>query len=107
MKTLLIGLSILSSLGWQYCLAEEFSEEQVRELEQKCEAAREAKLKPLREAEIARCKTEKPEDPGYCERFYRDFGDSIKTAAGVRPRMFNDLPECVAAFNARKGLVKD
>ena len=107
MKALAVGLAIVSAIGWQLCHAEEVTEEQVLELERKCEEAREARLKPLREAEIARCKADKRADPAYCERFYRDFGDAIKTDSGVRPRMFNDLPECVAAFNARKGLVRD
>jgi hypothetical protein len=107
MKPFFLSLLILSAVTGQHCIAEEFTEQQVLELEQKCEAAREAKLKPLREAEIARCKSEKRNDAQYCERFYRNFGDATRTATGVKPRMFHDLPECVVAFNARKGLVRD
>lgn len=88
--------------------AAEMTEEQVRQLEARCETAREAQLKPLRESEIARCKAEKrSNDPGYCERFYRDLGNATRLPnGGFRPRMFDDLPECIAAFQARKGLVK-
>jgi hypothetical protein len=107
MKASLMSLWLLGCSATQVCIAEEITEDQVQALEQQCEAAREAKLKPLREAEIARCKAQKPDDPGYCERFYRNLGDAMRTANGaMKPRMFHDLPECVAAFKARQGLVK-
>ena len=74
-------------------------------LEAKCEAAREAKIKPLRDAEIAKCKANKNNDPGYCERFWKDYGDTTRGAyGGTIPRMFGDLPICIAAFKARKDL---
>lgn len=75
----------------------------VAELEAACEAAREAKLKPIRDGLIADCKQDKRNDPGWCERFYSDYGEAGRTASGaIRPRMFDDLPECVAAMEARK-----
>jgi hypothetical protein len=77
----------------------------VAALEARCEAEREAKIKPLRDAEIAKCKTDQNNDPAYCERFWRDYGNSVRTAhGGTVPRMFGDLPTCVAAFKARKAL---
>jgi hypothetical protein len=77
----------------------------VQALELKCEAAREAKLKPLRNAEIARCKTEKNKEEGYCERYWSDYGDAKRNPNGtMQPRMFSDLPECVAAEDARRKL---
>ena len=80
------------------------AESEVIALEQQCEAAREAKLKPLREAEIARC-VEKGRDPEQCARHYRDFGAPVKLPNGKwRGRLFDDLPECVRAFEARKKL---
>jgi hypothetical protein len=76
----------------------------VREKEQQCERAREAKLKPLRDAEIARCK-EQGKDAAYCERYWSDYGNAVRLANGnMRPRMFDDLPECVAAHEARRKL---
>jgi hypothetical protein len=76
----------------------------VREMEQQCEVAREAKLKPMREAEIARCK-EEGKDPGYCERYWRDLGSAVRLPNGnMKPRMFDDLPECIAAHEARRKL---
>ena len=74
----------------------------VRELEAKCEEAREAKLKPLREIEVARCKTERRNDPEYCERYWRDLGNASRRPDGrMTPRKFDDLAECVAAREAR------
>ena len=77
----------------------------VAALEAKCEAEREAKIKPLRDAEIAKCKADQNNDPGYCERFWKDYGNSVRGVnGGTIPRMFGDLPICVAAFKARKAL---
>lgn len=72
------------------------------ELDQRCDDAREAKISPLREAEIARCQADKRNDPDWCERFNADYGDGGRTQTGaVRPRMFDDLPECVDALSER------
>jgi hypothetical protein len=77
----------------------------VAALEAKREAKREAKIKPLRDAEIAKCKADRNNDPGYCGRFWKDYGNTVRGAnGGTIPRMFGDLPICVAAFNARKAL---
>jgi hypothetical protein len=105
MKAIIAAALVLGTLC-RPCVADEFTEQQVEQLERKCEEAREARLKPLRDAEIARCKNEKRNDPEYCERFYRDFGDASRTPTGIKPRMFHDLPECQAAFKARQGLVR-
>lgn len=81
------------------------AESEVAALEQQCEAAREAKLKPLRDAEIARCKAEQGKDPAYCERYWSDYGAATRRSNGtVKPRLFDDLPECVRAFEARRKL---
>ncbi len=72
------------------------------ELDLRCEETREKMISPLREAEIAKCKEDKREDPAFCERFNADFGDGGRTASGsFRPRMFDDLPECVEAMQER------
>jgi hypothetical protein len=77
----------------------------VAALEATCEAEREAKIKPLRDAQIAQCKAGQDNDPGYCERFWKDYGSARRGATGgTIPRMFDDLPICVAAFKARKAL---
>ena len=78
---------------------------EVAALESQCAAAREAKIKPLREAEVAKCKAARPEDPEYCERYWSDYGNAKRVANGtMSPRMFDDLPICVSAYQARKAL---
>ena len=77
----------------------------VQALEKACEAAREVKLKPLRDAEIAKCKAEPRSDAAYCERYWSDYGHATRNPNGtMQPRMFNDLPECVVAEEARRKL---
>jgi hypothetical protein len=77
----------------------------VRELEQRCEAVREAKLKPLRDAEIERCIEDQRREADYCHRYWSDYGNAVRLPNGrFRPRMFDDLPECVAAHKARRDL---
>jgi len=77
----------------------------VAALERQCEAEREAKIKPLREMEIAKCKADSHNDPAYCERFWKDYGNAVRGSNGTMvPRMFGELPVCVAAFKARKAL---
>ena len=78
------------------------SEVSLAELDARCDAAREAKIAPLREAEIENCKAQPRSDPNFCEQFNADFGDGGRTLRGaVRPRMFDDLPECVQALEER------
>ena len=94
LAVLLLGVPVLA-------LADEA--ENVAALEAKCEAARAAHIKPLRDAEIAKCKADGRNDPGYCERFWSDYGNAHRMPNGVMsPRMFDDLPECVSAAQARK-----
>jgi hypothetical protein len=83
-------------------------ESDVVALEAQCEAEREAKIRPLREMEIEKCKADSHNDPDYCERFWKDYGNSMRGANGVMvPRMFSELPVCAAAFKARKALADD
>ena len=70
----------------------------IAELDRRCDKAREGMIAPLRQAEIEKCKQDKRDDPAYCERFNADFGEGGKTVSGAfRPRMFDDLPDCVDA----------
>ena len=78
---------------------------EVASLESQCAVAREAKIKPLREAEIAKCKASRPDDPAYCERYWSDYGNAKRLPNGtMSPRMFDDLPICVQATQARQAL---
>jgi hypothetical protein len=75
-------------------------------LEAQCAQDREARIKPLRDMEIAKCKADDHNDAAYCERYWKDYGNSTRISnGGMTPRMFDDLPVCVAAFEARKALI--
>ena len=78
----------------------------VATLEAKCEAEREAKIKPLRDEEIAKCKADGRSDAAYCERYFKDYGNAVRSSpkGGFVPRMFNDLPSCKLALAAKKAL---
>ena len=70
----------------------------VKELEQRCEEMRENRIKPLREAEIEKCKADETKDPAWCERHYKDHGNATRGLQGkYTPRMFDDLAPCVQA----------
>jgi hypothetical protein len=83
-------------------------ESDVAALEVQCEAEREVRIKPLREMEIAKCKADGRSEDAYCERYWKDYGNAVRATNGTMvPRMFGDLPVCVAAFKARKALADD
>ncbi len=80
----------------------DLSKHSLDELDNRCDVARERKIAPLRKEEIEKCKADKRNDPGWCERFFIDYGEGGRTVHGaMRPRMFDDLPECVDALNER------
>jgi hypothetical protein len=93
------------SMFWFVCAfayAQTISEMSLEDLDRRCDQAREAKIAPLREAAIEECKQGKRNDPAWCERFNADFGEGGVTVNGnFRPRMFDDIPECVDALNER------
>ena len=80
----------------------DISEMSLPDLDRRCEEAREKEIAPLRETEIAKCKEDKRNEADWCERFNADYGDGGRTVSGaIRPRMFDDLPECVDAQQER------
>ena len=92
----LLALLFFSCIG----IAEETS---LAVLGQRCEAAREAKIAPLRSAAIEECVSEEKKERAECERFYADYGVGGRTAGGAtRQRMFNHLPECLKLYEAEK-----
>ena len=77
------------------------------DLDRRCEAAREERIAPLREAEIAKCVQTKTGDQAWCETFWADYGDPRRTVSGALvPRLFHDLPECVEALDERHRRVR-
>ena len=72
------------------------------DLDRRCEDAREERIAPLREDEIAKCIQTETGDQAWCEIFWADYGDGGRTVSGgTFPRMFHDLPECVEAWEER------
>lgn len=98
---------ILKGLAAVLCLglfaasigADDEREEEQARLDQACEAAREEKLIPEREALVRECvaNNERP-DEASCKRFYADYGNQ----SGNRAPLYMDLPACVEAFEYRR-----
>lgn len=72
------------------------------DLDRRCEEARERRIAPLRAAEIEKCIETNTGDRAWCENFWSDYGEPVRTASGhLTPRKFHDLPECLEALNER------
>ncbi|MBL8202083.1 MAG: hypothetical protein JNK40_14035 [Chromatiales bacterium] len=77
--------------------ADQSDAERQAELDQRCEAARDEKLAPIREEVYAECLEGRKGDEAYCRRYADGYnGERI----GGSPR-FYELPECEAAFRFR------
>jgi hypothetical protein len=68
-----------------------------KQLDQRCEQARQKKLAPIREKFTRECIND-GRDPDYCQKRHADYGHRV----GKRPPLFYDLPECVEAFEFKK-----
>ena len=82
----------------------------IRELDALCEQARESKLRDVQEEKIQECMAAPPKERADkmtradCERYWSDYGWGGMTGKGKRNHsLFDDLPECQAAFKARQG----
>jgi len=68
------------------------------ELDKKCEAAREKKLKPKRDKLIKKCMSEDKKSREECVAYYSTYGDAqFRSTGNIEKRLFDDLPECVKA----------
>ena len=80
----------------------DIAEMSLSDLDRRCEDAREDKIAPLREAEIAKCIETETGDRAWCGTFWADYGDPTQTVSGtLTARLFHDLPECVEALDER------
>src|SRR5262249_5721379 len=72
------------------------------DLDQKCEAARQKKLAPLRAQKVDACVKVERRSRDECEADFAEYGNTrSKAGGGAVGGMFYDLPECVAATAAR------
>jgi len=85
--------------------SKDFSQMSVDQLDALCETEREKRLAPEREEAIQNCVINHGSSQEYCENYYSDYGAPIQLENGfVRPAMYMDLPECVAAWEARTNI---
>ena len=89
----------------------DFSQMSVEQLEVLCQEEREKRLAPERESLIQDCITDQQKSPEDCKRFYSDYGNAQKIYPNkivepgrwyIKPALYSDLPECVAAEEARR-----
>ena len=77
----------------------------VRKLQKQCEAKRQVKLEPIREAKTQACIEQQLRSKGHCERYYTTYGNVAPGPSGAPQQgYFYDLPECQAWIDAREAL---
>ncbi|HKJ16579.1 MAG TPA: hypothetical protein VJ984_04455 [Xanthomonadales bacterium] len=101
LKSLIWLAVIIATLGLPGTVsANSDREAQQAELDAACEAAREEKLVPMRQALVHECvDNQEFETVSECETFYSDYGSRSGGRRSGRAPLFYDLPECVEAFN--------
>ncbi len=103
MRACLAVLGLVLLIG-SASAAESTTIEQVHALDQQCEAARVAKLEPIRARKVDRCVAKGNRSREECATFFSTYGDnSSRARGGVVRGSFYDLPQCVTA---RKSLRK-
>lgn len=89
--------TLLILLALSAVAADQTDAERQAELDRRCEAARDAKLAPIRAEIYAECLDDRKGDQAYCRRYADGYnGERI----GGSPR-FYELPECEEAFRFR------
>lgn len=98
-----LAAAALALLAAPVALAQSDAElKRLDELDRRCEAARAAKLAPIRAELIDKCVRIDKRPREVCEAEFANYGDTKRTAHGKAVGgLFYDLPECVAAFEAR------
>ena len=81
--------------------AQSITIDQVHALDRRCEAARTAKLEPIRARKVNRCVAKGERSREECATFFSTYGNnSSRVRGGVVRGQFYDLPQCVAAKKA-------
>lgn len=77
------------------------------DLDKKCEAARAVRIRAVQQQKIEECVNAPPEprtermSRAQCERYWNDYGwSSGGERLGTYNRLFEEIPECLAAFEA-------
>jgi hypothetical protein len=75
----------------------------LEQLDALCEKEREKRLKPERESLIKRCVERGDKQDEWCQNYYADWGDAQRIdTVSMRPALYYNLPECLAAKEARE-----
>ncbi|MEJ2453110.1 MAG: hypothetical protein P8103_03000 [Candidatus Thiodiazotropha sp.] len=98
MRTMARLAFVLLTLGLSGDLIADDRATRQAQLDQACEAARQAHLAPLREAMIRKCMRDSGKPRSACEPRHGNYGER----AGNRPALFYDLPECERAFDYQR-----
>jgi len=100
-RILLVFMLALAPLSAVYAGSNDEELERLKALDAKCEQARAEKLKPLQEEKIEQCVKIDKREREWCENYFRDYGWGSTSGAGRRTeRFFDQIPECVEAFDA-------
>ncbi len=84
--------------------SKDFSKMSADQLDVLCEEEREKRLAPEREQLIKICVADTGGSQEHCENYYSDYGDAVRNdGTGLIQRaLYVDLPECIAAWEARQ-----
>jgi hypothetical protein len=86
-------------------VAGKITRNEIPELMKECQRQREEKIAPLRTQAIEDCVTNQGRSREYCERYNKTFGDQrLRTADGITPGMFWELPVCEQVVSAERYL---
>ncbi|MGI9025783.1 MAG: hypothetical protein ACR2GP_09400 [Burkholderiaceae bacterium] len=100
MRACLSILGLVLLLG-SASAAEPITIAQVHALDQRCEAARTAKLEPIRARKVEQCIARDKRSRDECATFFSTYGNnSSRVSGGVVRGQFYDLPQCVVAKKA-------
>lgn len=95
-----LAVLLLAIICADYVSAETIDRAQAEGLMAGCRKLRQEKIAPLKAQAIDDCVTKEEKDAEYCERYYRNYGET--TTGGARQGMFWDLPQCRKAIEADK-----
>lgn len=103
MKSFGITIIALITTVTAYASSSEDERERIKELDEICIQVRSEKIKEAQKEKIELCVNVDNLERAYCERYFKGYGWGSKTASGNRNvRLFDQIPECIEAFNARK-----
>ena len=96
---------LVSGVTTELCVVKDrkdVSRMSVEELEAACQNEREKRLAPQRKRLIQNCVQLQDKSLEHCENYYSDYGDAQRIGPGqVRPALYMNLRECVAAKEAK------